>query len=55
MCALALKKPSSGTARNARVRTCYCHYIPVSKGGSNTARNLELRCGTRNRKRGAMI
>ena len=27
------------------------HIIPVSKGGSNTARNLELRCETCNRRR----
>lgn len=31
------------------------HIIPVSKGGSNTARNLELRCETCNRQKGATI
>jgi hypothetical protein len=31
------------------------HIIPVSKGGSNTARNLELRCESCNRRKGAQI
>jgi hypothetical protein len=31
------------------------HMIPVSKGGSNTARNLELRCESCNRRKGAQI
>lgn len=31
------------------------HVIPISKGGSNTARNLELRCETCNRRKGATI
>jgi 5-methylcytosine-specific restriction endonuclease McrA len=31
------------------------HIIPWSEGGSNTARNLELRCETCNRKKGARI
>lgn len=31
------------------------HIIPVSKGGSNTARNLELRCEACNRRKGATI
>lgn len=31
------------------------HIIRVSKGGSNTARNLELRCETCNRRKGATI
>ena len=33
----------------------YDHTLPVSKGGSNTARNIELRCETCNRKKGARI
>lgn len=31
------------------------HIIPFSRGGSNTARNLELRCETCNRSKGATI
>jgi len=31
------------------------HVIPLSKGGSNTARNIELRCQECNRKKGARI
>jgi 5-methylcytosine-specific restriction endonuclease McrA len=38
-----------------RERLEFDHIIPVSKGGSNTARNLELRCETCNRKKGATI
>jgi len=33
----------------------YDHIIPVSKGGSNTARNIELLCQTCNRKKSAQI
>ena len=31
------------------------HIIPVSEGGANTARNIELRCETCNRQKGARI
>jgi HNH endonuclease len=31
------------------------HIVPLSKGGSNTVRNIELRCESCNRKKGAMI
>jgi hypothetical protein len=31
------------------------HIIPISQGGSNTARNIELRCEVCNRKKGAAI
>jgi hypothetical protein len=33
----------------------YDHIIPISKGGSNTPRNLELRCERCNRSKGASI
>jgi HNH endonuclease len=39
----------------SRERLEFDHIIPVSKGGSNTARNLELRCESCNRKKGATI
>jgi hypothetical protein len=31
------------------------HIIPVSRGGSNTARNIELRCEPCNRRKGARV
>ncbi|TMC46721.1 MAG: HNH endonuclease [Chloroflexi bacterium] len=33
----------------------YDHIIPVSKGGSNTERNIELRCERCNRSKGARV
>jgi 5-methylcytosine-specific restriction endonuclease McrA len=39
----------------SRERLEYDHIIPVSRGGSNTARNIELRCETCNRTKGARI
>jgi hypothetical protein len=33
----------------------YDHIIAVSRGGSNTARNVELRCETCNRRKGARV
>jgi ribosomal protein L7/L12 len=39
----------------SREKLEYDHIIPVSKGGANTARNIELRCEPCNRKKGAKI
>lgn len=39
----------------SRARLEFDHIIPVSRGGSNTARNLEIRCQTCNRAKGATI
>jgi hypothetical protein len=39
----------------SRERLEYDHIIPASKGGSNTVRNIELRCESCNRKKGARI
>jgi 5-methylcytosine-specific restriction endonuclease McrA len=33
----------------------YDHIIAVANGGSNTVRNIELRCETCNRKKGAKV
>lgn len=39
----------------SRARLEFDHIIPVSRGGSNTARNIELRCEPCNRRKGARI
>ena len=39
----------------SRERLEYDHIIPLSKGGSNTVRNIELRCATCNRRKAAQI
>jgi hypothetical protein len=39
----------------SRERLEFDHIIPVSKGGSNTVRNLEIRCESCNRAKGADV
>jgi len=39
----------------SRERLEFDHIVPVSKGGANTARNIELRCESCNRKKAAKI
>jgi hypothetical protein len=39
----------------SRGRLEYDHIIPVSRGGSNTPRNIELRCEPCNRRKGARV
>jgi 5-methylcytosine-specific restriction endonuclease McrA len=39
----------------SRERLEFDHIIPVSEGGFNTARNIELRCETCNRRKAAKI
>jgi 5-methylcytosine-specific restriction endonuclease McrA len=39
----------------SRARLEFDHIIPVSRGGSSTPRNLELRCEPCNRRKGARI
>jgi 5-methylcytosine-specific restriction endonuclease McrA len=40
---------------DSRERLEYDHIIPVSRGGSNTVRNIELLCETCNRNKGVNI
>ncbi|MEA2430967.1 MAG: hypothetical protein QOF65_1047 [Thermoleophilaceae bacterium] len=39
----------------SRARLEFDHIIPVSRGGSNTTRNIELRCEPCNRRKGARV
>jgi HNH endonuclease len=39
----------------SRERLEFDHIIPVGKGGSNTARNIELRCEACNRRKSASV
>ena len=39
----------------SRIRLEFDHIIPVSRGGANTVRNIELRCETCNRRKGARV
>jgi hypothetical protein len=39
----------------SRERLEFDHIVPVSKGGSNTARNIELRCEACNRRKSASV
>jgi hypothetical protein len=39
----------------SRARLEFDHIVPVSRGGSNTVRNVELRCEPCNRRKGARI
>jgi hypothetical protein len=39
----------------SRTRLEFDHIVPVSRGGSGTARNVELRCESCNRRKGARI
>ncbi|MBU1065526.1 HNH endonuclease [bacterium] len=50
-------KRDSGKCVNcgSRENLEYDHIIPISKGGSNTARNIELLCENCNRSKGAKI
>ena len=39
----------------SRARLEFDHIIPVARGGSNTVRNIELRCEPCNRRKGARV
>jgi len=39
----------------SRERLEFDHIIPISKGGSNTARNIELRCEACNHRKSASV
>jgi hypothetical protein len=39
----------------SRNRLEFDHIIPVSRGGANSVRNIELRCETCNRQKGARV
>jgi 5-methylcytosine-specific restriction endonuclease McrA len=39
----------------SRGRLEFDHIIPVSRGGANTVRNIELRCEPCNRRKGARV
>jgi hypothetical protein len=39
----------------SRERLEFDHIIPISRGGSNTARNIELRCEACNRRKSASV
>jgi HNH endonuclease len=43
------------SACGSRQRLEFDHIVPVSRGGSNTARNIELLCESCNRRKGAAI
>ena len=53
---IAVWRRDNGQCRcGSRERLEYDHIIPVSRGGSNTVRNIELLCETCNRNKGANI
>ena len=49
---LAARRRADAVDRGSRERLEYDHIIAVANGGSNTARNLELRCEKCNRRKG---
>jgi 5-methylcytosine-specific restriction endonuclease McrA len=46
---------SRRAAGGSRGRLEFDHIIPVSRGGANTVRNIELRCEPCNRRKGARV